>query len=257
MSDNQTQNTEELGQPLDVSGLIKDGKLLGKYDTPQALEEGYWNAVNEMNNVKGQLGTAVEIIKAMQQGPPQTQSTGKPKYEEDLATLGIPVDALNQLIEARASAIANKVVGEQLNPLVSGSAARSEISGVYEDFADNEKAIMRYVKSNSALDARFEALLQAGMPYEALEMGYHRWKAQHKPQMDPQTGNARRAASVPTGGAGVGRMSGVQPGPSTEQVDAAELAAAGGDFRDLIAMRLKDTPLTYTEQMEALFKARN
>lgn len=259
MPDNQVpQNQESQPQAPDFSTLVENGKILGKYDTPEAAKEGYWNAVQEMNKAKEQLGMAVQVIQNLQQqGPPQQLQPQIPAYEAKLDSLGIPLGELNQLVEDRAAKIAKKMFEENITPLVRGAQARGDIAAAYEDFQENEAAILAAVKADPNKARRFDALLQKGEPEAALELAYFHWLRTKQPKPSPEVEAARRAAQTPGGGAGVNRTAGMQTGPSSKDMDDAWQAYyEGGDIRALIDAKLKNVPLTYSEQMEALIRGR-
>jgi hypothetical protein len=249
---------QEEGQPqteLDFTGLVDNGKILGKYDTPQAAKEGYWNAVQEMNRTKEQLNTAVALIQHLQQGQPQPQKN-VPDYVERLESVGIPVNELNQLVADRAQAIAANVVNQQLAPIVQGAQARNVMQSTYSDFAENEQSIANTIQSNPALAQRFNALVSAGMPQEALELGYFHWKNSSSARPNPNVESAKRAAMLPSGGSGAGRTANLPAGASPEAIKQAEYAAMQGDIRPLMELKMRNIPLTYSEQMEALMRGR-
>lgn len=250
----QGEQTEQ-GQPLDFTPLLdENGKILGKYDNPEAAKEGYWNAVQEMNRTKEQLNTAVEIIRAMQQGQPQLPQAPvqQSAYEQKLEALGIPSAELGQFVEARAQKIAAEIFQKQMSPLVQGASARTRMTETYPDFRNNESTIVNAARSNPALASRFDELLSVE-PYTALELAYFHWLNSSPPKTTTADA-ARRAAQMPTGGGGVNRTSGLKTGPSAEQIAAAEQAFRDGDARPMFALRMEGIPLTYSEQMAALMR---
>jgi hypothetical protein len=251
------QSQEGQPQPLDLSGLVKDGKILGKYEDATAAEAGYWNAVTEMNKSKDQLNMALQVIDAYQRGTPQQQAqTTTPSYETNLDKLGIPVPDVVALVKAQARMVAQELLHEQLSPLVQGASARSEMANLFPDFATSESEIMKHTKANPALAKSFNALLEKGQPLEALQLGYFHWKSTSAPKSDAATEAARRAAAGPANTGGVNRTSGLPQGPSQGQLDEAMSAYHSGDARPLFDLKFKNMPLTYSEQMEALMRGK-
>jgi len=247
------------GQPQvpDLSGLLKDGKILGKYETPEAATEGYWNSVNEMNAAKEKLGMAMQVIEAMQKGQPHMQPPPQqPLYEKNLGDLGIPLNDLSQLINARAEEVAGRLLQKHLSPMVQGAQARSQMEASYSDFKENESAILHGVKSDPTLASTFDALLEAGQPLAALKLGYFEWKNKSAPKPNAELEAAKRAAQSPQSSGSIGRTGSMTTGPSQADLDAAMQAHLAGDSMPLFDLKLKGIPLTYSEQMEALMRGR-
>lgn len=244
MSDNQQKQESQSQQPTQPE------KIFGKYDSMEEAQQGYWNSVTEMNKAKEQLGMAVEMIQNLrgQQGQPQTPS--KPDYELQLERLGVPTDAISKLVETRATEIANNVIQKHFTPLVSGANARQVMASEYKDFAENEKEILSFVKSKPELAVRFEELLNAGKPLDALELGYFHY-AKQKPVKPAE--DKKKAAGMPQGSGGSQRI------PETVNVDKSKRIEEGQrifadtrDFMPLFNEVLGDMPLTWTEHMERL-----
>jgi hypothetical protein len=262
-SANQTQSGQGPTPQIDVAQLVENGKLLGKYETPEALKQGYHNAVQEMNKAKNDLGMAIQVIQQLQAGQPHPQqSVQVPSYEAKLDSLGIPLSEMGQFIDQRAEARAKKIVEEHFGPLVRGANARSRVAAQYPEFAQNEPEIMGYVKQDANLDRTFNALLSTGTDESigaALELGYFHWLKNKPAKLSPETEAARRAAQTPGSGGGgqVNRQQGLTGAPTQQQVDQAYQAFYDGDARQLFDLRMKDVPLTYSEQMEALARGLN
>lgn len=259
MSDNLTPNDADAGegQPeVDLSGLLKDGKILGKYATPEEAQAGYWNSVQEMNKAKEQLGMAMQVIQAYQSGqgqPFENHSTATPSYEKELETMGIPIQSLSAFVAAKAEEIAEKKFQNYVSPMVKGADANSWMEQQYEDYKSNVSAIMQSVKTNQDLQRRFDKLVGED-PHSALELAYYNWKRTSVARTDPATTAAKRAAGGAVGGGSVGRTSGVSSGPSDRELQDAMDAYKAGDATHLFNLKFKNVPLTYTEQMEALMR---
>jgi hypothetical protein len=247
------------GQPQvpDLSGLLKDGKILGKYETPEAAAEGYWNSVNEMNSAKEKLNMAMQVIEAMQKGQPQHPVQPQvPSYEKNLETMGIPLNDLTQLVNARAEEIAGRVLQKHLNPMVQGAQAHAQMEASFPDFKENVSAILNGVKADPALASTFDALLEAGQPLAALKLGYFEWKTKSPAKPNADLEAAKRAAQSPGSAGSVGRTGNMSTGPSQADLDQAMAAHLAGDSMPLFDLKLKGIPLTYSEQMEALMRGR-
>lgn len=230
-------------------------KVFGKFNDMKAAEEGYWNAVNEMNRTKEQLGMAVNMIETLRgSGQPQPQS--KPEYVAELDKYGIPTHAINQLVEAKASEIAQQIVQQHFNPLVGGAQARQQMAGTYEDFAQHEADVMKTVKNNPELKARFDDLLVNNRPYDALELAYFHWARTKPVKPATEQDNTKNAAGLPDAKGGAGR---IQPNLGVDKLQRIQQAGQyfqeTKDFMPLFNEVLGDRPLTWTEQMSRLGQA--
>jgi hypothetical protein len=180
-----------------------------------------------------------------------------PAYEKALADMGIPVDPVRALVTAEAAKIASEIVKKQLSPMVEGANAQSYMEATYPDYRENVKDIMRFVRNKPDLARRFDSLLDGDRPTEALELGYLHWKnSGAATRTSPETEAAKRAAAGTQSAAGAGRTAGVSHGPSQAEVDAAYKEFYAGNAVPLINLKLGNTPLTYSEHMEALMRGK-
>jgi hypothetical protein len=244
-------NLEQPTQPT-PTGQPEGEKIFGKYTNMDEAGKGYFNAVEEMNKTKQQLGMAVQLIEKLQQGQPLATAQAKPEYETQLESYGVPVSAVKALVEAVSKEVAEQAVSSHLTPIASGANARSQMGATYSDYAANEGEVMKYVKSNPQLAQRFEQLLEQNRPYDALEIGYFHWKTSKpvQPAQDP----TKVAAGMPNGaGVGTRNPQGMQVGKDERVAQAAEHFFNTKDFSPLFGEVLGDRALTWTEQMERSF----
>lgn len=246
-------NLEQNQQPAQPEGQPQPtAKIFGKYEDMSAAEQGYYNAVKEMNDTKQKLGMAVELIEKLRgQGQPQPQPQ-TPAYEQQLERYGVPVEAIREMVKAIAQETSQSVVSSQLTPLASGAKARQTMGEKYADYQQNEAKVMQFVKSQPELAQRFEELLAQNRPFDALEIGYFNWRASQpvQPAQDP----TKTAAGMPGGaGAAARTPQGMQMGSKEERLQqAAKFFADTRNFEPLIQEQLADVPLSWSEHMDAL-----
>lgn len=267
MSDNQTQQNEQNQQPAestpDLTALIdpKNGLILGKWKTAEEARKGYWSAVEEMNTAKSTAENAVRFASQLesQRANPAERRSQRPDYVERLETLGIPTGDLDKLVEDRARTIAQAQFEQQFAPLVRGMQARATMVESYPDFAQTEPQVMEFLERSPQVKARFDTLLNAGFPAEALELAYFNYKQFGAPaQPAPEQRAAKVSAGFPQGAGGINRVSGMNTGPTQQEFEAAQEALSmGKNPGPLMELLTRDIPLTYTERMEALMRAQN
>jgi len=128
-------------------------------------EKRYSDSTREAQRVT-QLNQQLQsqLYETHRQDVPQRNSAG-----QRLADVGIPVDALEELVTERARSL----VQEQFQPIMRGMQARTELVGRYKDFAKFESDIGELLNEDQAFQQTYNRVYQAD-PAAALELAYHR-----------------------------------------------------------------------------------
>lgn len=131
---------------------------LGGYESVDKLVAGYRNSSTEAQRQKARADALEGVIAQLQQ--PQRAGSGRP--EDRLTELGIPVDALDQVINARLQ--------QAFEPIAKGMTARTSVVAQYPDYAKYESDVANFVNADAQRQARYNAMWAAD-PAGAMEWG--------------------------------------------------------------------------------------
>lgn len=155
------------------------------------------------------------------QGRDVPQRSGRP--QDRLADLGIPSDAIEELVQER--------IGAAFAPLAQAMQARNTVMAEYPDYAKHEANVAKFIASEPELQDRYNRMFQSD-PVGALDYGILKYaenqRAQHKSA--PQRG--REPAEVAEAQI-----------PSSRSGDARRAPAGGPDQAKLeaLANRYRET----------------
>jgi hypothetical protein len=164
------------------------GDLAG-YPSIDALVQGYRNSSQEAQRLSQRLQQVEQAMVQMQQ--PRTQS---PRPEDRLSDLGIPVDALDEVINARLQ--------KAFEPIAKGVNARSQVMAQYPDYVKFENDVNQYIQADPQLAQTYGAMFNAD-PVGAIEYAVLKF-GESKRRSGAQNGDAGNRqekvnAQIPTG----------------------------------------------------------
>jgi hypothetical protein len=253
MPDNQTGGEQTQGQPSgttpDWTKLVdENGKILGKWDRPEEVRDGYFNLANQRAEIERERDfykqASEELMKRVNPLP-------TPERPEDrLEKMGVPANDLVELVRREAQEIARK----QFEPLTKTLEARNKVVTRFPEYSTRESEIMGTVSRNPDLSARFNRLA-AHDPEAALDFAIAEWRlsspnARQSQTQTPEAQAARSAATLPSaqqGGAG-----GRPAGPDDQKLaNAIRYGHMTGSPEALLETIFEGSPLSWTEQMAA------
>jgi len=164
------------------------GDLAG-YPSIDALVQGYRNSSQEAQRLTQRVQQMEQAIGQLQQ--PQARST---RPEDRLSDLGIPVDALDEVINERMQ--------RAFAPIARGIGARTQVMAQYPDFVKFENDVNQYIQSDPALQQTYGNMFNAdpvgAFEYAFLKFGESRRRAgaQGNGQGDAKE---KANAQIPTG----------------------------------------------------------
>jgi hypothetical protein len=163
-------------------------KFAGKYNSPEALEQGYWESQREAMRIMAEN----ESLKR-ERSQPQHPA---PEPLAPLEDYGIPPHVIRAAIQAEVNATVERQVQDQFQkafaPMVQGMSARANVSRRHPDFEELAPKISEYIGSNPSLNQQY-TVLSGSFPEEAMEMAYLQYRDAHR---KPDS-----AAAEPTTGA--------------------------------------------------------
>jgi hypothetical protein len=151
------------------------------------------------------LAQTVQQLQASYVQPRQNVPNRAP-YEEELETVGMPLNALDQMIGNRVQ----QGIAQAFEPFQRGIQARQTMVGRYKDYNKFESETMEYVNSDPELQASYARTFQAD-PGVAAEWAYLKF------------GNDKRKAH--------GNRGGGSNSPQEDQIEAQIPSQRSGDAR--------------------------
>ena len=217
----------------DFTALLHNGKIFGKYDTPEAAVKGFW----ELNNYAANLADAARHAQT------PTQPRSKTAIEQ------VAEDSLLKpdLFAAAVAEVAERVVNARFAPLENSLGARTQLAAEIPDFAKNEPAVQAWLSTNPEINQLVTVLQRSGTPegaVAAMRIAYREWQASQVPQSTP-TPQAIAGAALPGGvqtGGPAGAAAAKTEADNTTLVDAIKYARATGDPRVAFSELFKDFP---------------
>ena len=182
--------------PIDAPGKVDQPPPqepqvdLAGHSDPNALAQSYRNSSREAQRQKDRADLLEQQLRNYTQ--PQQRST---RPEDRLSDLGIPVDALDEYVNARMQ--------QAFAPIAKGLAARDEVMARYPDYMKYEPEVRQFLKSDPEMEQRYNNMVGAD-PAGALEYAILRYGDSKRRNQPEQTGSgtnkrAARDAEIPTG----------------------------------------------------------
>lgn len=202
-----------------------DARLLaGKYRNAEELEKGYTELQRLSNETYQRLQTLEARLGDMDRMNP-TEQANKRRAAEILDEVGVPVDALAELIREEQQKF--------FAPMMAAQEARTAVSREFPDFQSKEEKVASFLEGNSTLKARYQKLYAAD-PAGAMEWAYSTYSRMTD---TPHTEDTRTDGRLPAMSGGESRSvdSYVQ---SQEMEKLVERARATGDWSQVVAARL-------------------
>lgn len=158
---------------------------LAGFNDPAALANAYRNSSTEARRQKERADQLEQMIGMIQQRPDLIKR--QPGPEDELETLGIPIRALEQLVQRQAT----EVVQKAFEPIQRGMTARNSVMAQYPDFQKFESDVFQYLQSDPQMQEKYNRMFNAdpegAMDYAFLKFG----EAQRRraPQGNGDTGD--------------------------------------------------------------------
>jgi hypothetical protein len=255
----QEQTPNQAKPTFDWNALVDptNGKIVGKYDQPEEFVKGYWELTNGAAAHAKENQVYRETLQALsQRQEPLERINQRPEYEDNLRGLGIPLNDLDQYVQARAEATAQRIVKGQFEPLMRTMQARTEVAQDYPEYLAEEGKVMQFVQRSPILQTEFNDMAQNN-PRAALKYAY----AMYKESIPRQPAGGQSAgAALPANLGGGGGQSAQQRTPFAPANREQELAQAlaykkqTNEIQPFLDAWFKDKPLTWTEQLAAQMK---
>ena len=174
------------------------------YPNLDELKRGYRESGSEAKRQKDRAERAESAFQALQMQVPQRQAVPFRKpWEEELATSGVPVDAIRAAIDDRAQ----ELVQRQFEPLTRALSARQTMVGKYKDYNKFESDMMGYVNSDPELQQTYTRIFQAD-PVAAFDYAYLKFGADQRGKRKASNGAVDEdlvETSIPTNRSGDAR----------------------------------------------------
>jgi hypothetical protein len=185
-------------QQLDLAG----------YKTVEDLVKGYRNSSNEAKRITAERDaerTARMLLEQQTNGQRQSGSVRK-SSEELLSEYGIPVDALEELIDRRA----NQRLTTALEPLARGATARNNMLSTYPDYQKYEADVAKFIEEDASLASSYTKMFSAD-PAAAMEFAFLKYGQKHSGRTGQSNGaseqqrQARAESQIPSNRSGDAR----------------------------------------------------
>lgn len=151
-------------------------------------------------------------------------------YEEQLETLGIPLEALDQFVQTRAG----KVVETAFQPIAQSFQGRNTLLSQYPDYNKFEADVAQFIGSDPTLSQSYQKLFAtdppAAMEYAFLKFGESKRRSAKNDRQGNQASQQMADASIPGGRTGDARGRTAAP----EQVELADAREHYNKTRDPI-----------------------
>lgn len=140
-------------------------KYAGKYDSPEALEQGYQNSAKEVQNIlarekaKDQEIANLKLALTGRVNPADVAAARRNPVEE-LTEAMVPVEALGAFVE--------QAIAKTFEPIARNMQARSSVTKEYKEFGELEEKLNEYLTANPDINERYQAVL-ATTPEVAME----------------------------------------------------------------------------------------
>lgn len=195
-------------------GAANPPDLMG-YPSVEALVQAKRASDAEAMRQNQEIQRMQGMLQAANQRPEIPQR--RLNFEEQLDTIGIPLDALDQYIENRAS----KVIDRAFQPIAKGIQARQTIVGEYPDYNKFEHEVAQFIEGNPSFKQRYQNTFQVD-PEAALELAFLKFgesKRRSSPPTEDRTKERRTDASIP------GSRTGDSRGAGTDRYEEAKREA--------------------------------
>lgn len=217
------------GAPRDLAG----------YPDEQQLVKAYRNSSTEAQRQKARADALEQALNAINQRP-AVNPRGHTQPEDQLAELGIPVDAIDAMVTRRAS----EIVARSFEPIAKGMTARNSVMAQYPDYQKYENDVAKFIQQDESLNEKYNRMFatdpEAAMDYAFLKFGENQRRQNPKPPAD--TGGGKRTdAQIPSGRSAEGRTR-PQDGGADDVAQAYKRWAETGSTRDrdaFVKARLK------------------
>lgn len=174
---------------------------LAGYPTPDALAQGYRASGAEAQRQKQRADALEQQMQAMfaanqRQAPQSTDPT-----IQQLTDLGIPVAAVEELIERKVQSR----IGEAFGSLQNGLHARNNVAAQYPDYVKFEHDVMAYINADPQTSHKYNAMFKVD-PEGAVEYAFLKFgESRRRTAPQPQSGESTVHATIPSNRSGESR----------------------------------------------------
>lgn len=181
------------GAPRDLAGYADETQLV----------KAYRSSSTEAQRQKARADALEQALNAMNQRP-AVNPRGHSQPEDQLAELGIPVEAIDSMIQRRAQ----EVVARSFEPIAKGMTARNTVMAEYPDYQKYENEVAKFIQQDERLNDKYNRMFatdpESAMDYAFLKFGESQRRANPKPPAD-NGGGKRTDAQIPSGRTAEGR----------------------------------------------------
>jgi hypothetical protein len=214
----------------------------GKYKSVEELEKGYLNmqTVENQNNqrlaaIEARLGASDPDDRIL----PSERREGRKRPEEVLEEMGIPSEAIGDLVLER--------ITQALNPIIQGNQAREQLRHSYQNFDSLEGEVANFIASTPDVQTRYQRMFRVDQG-AAMEWAIDRYLKTKGPGTAPaesasgaDAAAARLDARLPGSGSPANRGQDLGQAQRLEQLQKAyEYAQKTGDWSVYSSMRINE-----------------
>ena len=224
--------------PATTTNAAAQKKWAGKYESPEALEQGYQNSAKEVQNI-----LAREKAKDQELASLKLQLQGRVNPADVAAARRNPMDELNEaMVPVEALGLfVQQEIAKAFEPVARSMEARSAVSKEYKEFGTLEENLNEYLTANPEINNRYQKTLRDD-PQTAMEWLFLRYQRDN-PTAQPDLSGQDQATARAVGALG---SSGVGPRntevPLTERLNkATERYQQTGDIIPALQIALVDS----------------
>lgn len=214
-------------------------KWAGKYDSPEALEQGYQNSAEEAQRILARERTKDQEIASLKMQidgrvNPASQSAQR-KHVDELTEALVPVDALGAFVKEQ--------VAEFFRPIAEVAQARQQVTKEYSEFGTVEGKLQDYLTTNPDINARYQKTLETD-PATAMEWLLFRYQHANPPPAPTQDLSGQEQATARAVGALSGSTVGARQTELTQHekhLAARQRFAQTGDVNELLRTGLLES----------------
>ena len=180
---------------------------LAGYQSSRELAKAYRASGQEAKRLADENRRKDELLVQMQAqlvANPRQEVPNRTDPRSRLEELGIPVDAIEALADARAA----QRIEQAFTPIVRSFEARGNVLAQYPDYQKFESDVAQHINSDPNTKAKYERMFQAdpegAMEYAFMKFGESRKKDHRQSSRERENGEAVHAA-IPSSRSGEGR----------------------------------------------------
>lgn len=166
-------------EPTSGAPPAEPRKFAGKYETPEALEEGYGNALTQLSTVSAENKALRDALALLNQGK-QTPAEPEPDPVTELDQYGIPAD----VARAAMAKVAADAIRQYMSPMLTMAQAEQEFARSNPEYQAHVDKLEAYAKENPNILAVAQALYEAGKVREAKQYVWDNYRIAKAPEFE-------------------------------------------------------------------------